>query len=65
VTKGTGSESLECSNGSVLLLLSGDEASGHGDSIDLAFLDEAWSLTEASEGRCARRWPPGRTGSCG
>jgi phage terminase large subunit-like protein len=49
VTKGTGSESLECHNGSVLLLLSGDEASGHGDSIDLAFLDEAWSLTEASE----------------
>jgi hypothetical protein len=49
VSKGTGSESLECSNGSVLLLLSGDEASGHGDSIDTAFLDEAWSLTEASE----------------
>jgi phage terminase large subunit-like protein len=49
VSKGTGSESLECSNGSVLLLLSGDEASGHGDSIDTSFLDEAWSLTEASE----------------
>lgn len=47
--KGTGSESLECSNGSTLLLLSGDEASGHGDSIDLAFLDEAWSLGEAAE----------------
>jgi phage terminase large subunit-like protein len=49
VSKGTGSESLECSNGSVLLLLSGDEASGHGDSLDTSFLDEAWSLTEASE----------------
>jgi phage terminase large subunit-like protein len=49
VNKGTGSESLECSNGSVLLLLSGEESSGHGDSIDTAFLDEAWSLTEASE----------------
>jgi phage terminase large subunit-like protein len=49
VSKGTGSESLDCSNGSTLLLLSGDEASGHGDSIDTAFLDEAWSLTEASE----------------
>jgi phage terminase large subunit-like protein len=48
-TKGTGSESLECSNGSTLILLSGDEASGHGDSIDTAFLDECWSLTEASE----------------
>jgi phage terminase large subunit-like protein len=49
VSKGTGSESLDCVNGSTLLLLSGDEASGHGDSIDTAFLDEAWSLTEASE----------------
>jgi phage terminase large subunit-like protein len=49
VTKGTGSETLECSNGSVLVLLSGDETSGHGDSIDTSFLDEAWSLSEASE----------------
>lgn len=49
VSRGTGSEALECSNGSVFLLLSGDEASGHGDSIDLAFLDEAWSLSESSE----------------
>ena len=48
-TKGTGSESLECTNGSTLLLLSGDEASGHGDSLDLAILDEAWSLTDAAE----------------
>lgn len=49
VSKGTGSESLECKNGSTLILLSGDETSGHGDSLDVAFLDEAWSLTEASE----------------
>lgn len=49
VTKGTGSETLECRNGSVLVLLSGDDASGHGDSIDLSFLDEAWSLSEAAE----------------
>jgi phage terminase large subunit-like protein len=49
VTRGTGSETLECSNDSTLILLSGDEASGHGDSIDAAFLDEGWSLTEASE----------------
>jgi phage terminase large subunit-like protein len=48
-TKGTGSESLECTNGSTLFLLSGDEASGHGDSHDCSFLDEAWSLSEASE----------------
>jgi phage terminase large subunit-like protein len=49
VNRGTGSESLDCSNGSTLLLLSGDESSGHGDSIDTSFLDEAWSLSEASE----------------
>jgi phage terminase large subunit-like protein len=49
VTRGTGSESLECRNDSALILLSGDEASGHGDSIDAAFLDECWSLSEASE----------------
>jgi phage terminase large subunit-like protein len=49
VTKGTGTESLECRNDSALFLLSGDEASGHGDSIDTAFLDECWSLSEGSE----------------
>ena len=49
VTRGTGSETLECSNGSTLILLSGDEASGHGDSIDASFLDEGWSLTVAAE----------------
>jgi phage terminase large subunit-like protein len=49
VTRGTGSETLECANDSTLVLLSGDEASGHGDSIDASFLDEAWSLTEAAE----------------
>jgi phage terminase large subunit-like protein len=49
VTRGTGSETLECVNDSTLVLLSGDEASGHGDSIDASFLDEAWSLTEAAE----------------
>jgi hypothetical protein len=48
-TRGTGSETLECVNDSTLILLSGDEASGHGDSIDASFLDEAWSLTEAAE----------------
>jgi len=50
VTKGTGSESLECSNGSALLLLSVAEESGHGEEgVDLAILDEAWSLDEAAE----------------
>jgi phage terminase large subunit-like protein len=49
VTRGTGSETLECVNDSTLILLSGDEASGHGDSVDASFLDEGWSLTEAAE----------------
>ncbi|MGH8835718.1 MAG: hypothetical protein ACRDWG_12115 [Actinomycetes bacterium] len=49
VTRGTGSESLECVNDSTLYLLSGDEASGHGDTLDASFLDEGWSLTEAAE----------------
>jgi phage terminase large subunit-like protein len=49
VNRGTGSETLECVNDSTLVLLSGDEASGHGDSIDASFLDEGWSLTAASE----------------
>jgi phage terminase large subunit-like protein len=47
--KGMGSEALECVNGSMLLLLSSDQASGHGDTLDGAFLDEAWSLTEDAE----------------
>ncbi|HEY2957372.1 MAG TPA: hypothetical protein VGM21_04050 [Actinomycetota bacterium] len=49
VTRGTGSETLECANDSTLVLLSGDETSGHGDTVDVAFLDEAWSLTAAAE----------------
>jgi phage terminase large subunit-like protein len=44
-----GSESLECSNGSTFLILSGEESSGLGDSLDLAVLDEVWSLSEAAE----------------
>jgi phage terminase large subunit-like protein len=44
-----GSESLECTNGSTFLILSGEESSGHGDTLDLAILDEAWSLSELSE----------------
>jgi hypothetical protein len=65
VTKGTGSESLECVNGSVLLLLSGDEASGHGDSsIWRSWTRRGRSPRPASR-RSARRWLPGRMGSCG
>jgi phage terminase large subunit-like protein len=47
--RGMGSEAIECTNGSMLLLLSSDEASGHGDTLDGSFLDEAWSLTEDAE----------------
>lgn len=50
VVKATGGEALECTNGSLLLLLSVAEESGHGeDSVSLAFLDECWSLTEDAE----------------
>lgn len=49
VHRGMGSEAIECVNGSMLLLLSSDEASGHGDTLDGAFLDEAWSLSEDAE----------------
>jgi hypothetical protein len=44
-----GQESIEHENGSVLYVLSGDEASGHGDTLHLAVLDEAWSLTLDAE----------------
>src|SRR5215207_9024978 len=64
-TKGTGSEALECSNGSTLLLLSGDEASGHGDSLDLAIVDEAWSLTDAAEAGVRQRCLLARPRNCG
>lgn len=48
-TKGTGSETIECVNDSLMVLLSSEDTSGHGDSIDLGILDEAWALTEAAE----------------
>jgi phage terminase large subunit-like protein len=49
VTKGTGSESLEARNGSLLTLLSTDEAAAHGDVVDLGFLDECWALDADAE----------------
>jgi len=49
LSKGTGSESLTASNGSLLTLLSIDESAAHGDVVDLGILDECWSLDEASE----------------
>src|SRR5262245_58387767 len=42
VRKGSGSEALLFRNGSMLGLVSGTETSGHGDSLDLGVIDEAW-----------------------
>lgn len=49
LSRATGAESLRCVNGSVLTLLSTDQSSGHGDTLDLAILDEAWALDDAAE----------------
>lgn len=43
VRKGSGSEALVFKNGSLLGLVSGTETSGHGDSLDLGVIDEAWA----------------------
>jgi phage terminase large subunit-like protein len=43
VRKGSGSEALLFRNGSMLSLVSGTETSGHGDSLDLGVIDEAWA----------------------
>lgn len=44
-----GAESLRCSNGSQMTLLSTESSAGHGSSIDMAVLDECWSLSAESE----------------
>lgn len=44
VTRATGSESLRCTNGSILTILSSEESAGHGPSLDLAMLDEGWAM---------------------
>jgi phage terminase large subunit-like protein len=41
--KGSGSEAYLFSNGSMLSLVSGTQTSGHGDSLDLGVIDEAWA----------------------
>lgn len=43
VRKGSGSEAYLFSNGSMLGLVSGTQTSGHGDSLDLGVIDEAWA----------------------
>lgn len=49
ISRVNGSEALRASNGSMLSLLSNDETAGHGQTIDLAILDEAWSLDHRAE----------------
>lgn len=49
LTRATGAESLRCTNGGILTLLSSEEAAGHGETLSLVVLDEAWSLTAATE----------------
>lgn len=43
VRKGYGSEAFLFRNGSMIMLASGTEVSDHGDTLDLAVIDEAWS----------------------
>jgi phage terminase large subunit-like protein len=43
VRRGSGSEALVFSNGSMLGLVSGTQTSGHGDVVDLGVIDEAWA----------------------
>ena len=43
IRRGSGSEALLFKNGSMLSLVSGGETSGHGDSLHLGVIDEAWA----------------------
>lgn len=43
IRRGSGSEALMFSNGSMLGLVSGTDVSGHGDTLDLGVIDEAWA----------------------
>ncbi len=43
IRRGYGSEAFTFANGSMIMLASGTEASDHGDTLDLAVIDEAWA----------------------
>lgn len=43
IRRGSGSEALLFKNGSILGLISGTDISGHGDTLDLGVIDEAWA----------------------
>jgi phage terminase large subunit-like protein len=47
--RATGAEALRCTNGSIMTLLSTDEGAAHGETLDLAVLDECWKLEPSSE----------------
>lgn len=49
VSRVNGSEAVRTAGGSMLSLLSADETAGHGATLDLAILDEAWSLDQRAE----------------
>jgi phage terminase large subunit-like protein len=42
LSRAYGAETLTCDNGSVLQLLASRESAGHGETVDLAVIDEAW-----------------------
>jgi phage terminase large subunit-like protein len=48
-TRQMGGESLRALNRSILYLASSEESSGHGVTSDVVVLDEAWSLSSATE----------------
>jgi phage terminase large subunit-like protein len=48
IFRGFGNEALFCDNGSRLELLSATESAGHGESVDLAIIDEAWVHVDAT-----------------
>jgi phage terminase large subunit-like protein len=45
--RGFGNETISRANGSVLQLLSASESAGHGETVDLAIIDEAWVHRDA------------------
>src|SRR5262249_47698851 len=70
VRRGSGSEALVFSNGSMLSLVSGTEVSGHGDTLDLGVIDEAWAqdadhLEQALRPAMSTRGDQRRLGSAG
>lgn len=49
ILRAQGQESLRCSNGSRMILLSAEESAGHGETLDLVVLDECWAMGVATE----------------